>query len=321
MDDVITFTRNLGYQFDYAMSATFTSHDGIMDAEKMVEQRWDEDKKDPNVHYPKFQNLRGLYMDLCNPTTGKPLIEAIIPVPGDSGRQQLMFVNKDDNGEYLSRIKAETAGWWWNRMRTDRGFTDACARKFMRCFTTESRFTAEHCTVDPDTWIVTNSMGSTKKSFAELVEADLSDVEEDEVVKDAPIVIDGSAKEELQRTMKYNENFEFNKGGGGASRASTFAGSVGNSTNRSVNSKRMAVQKTVNKELEKENREMQKQMEEKEEKMAQLQARIREMEAMAASQPTGSNMQGSPHLSGGSAAGVTPGDQNAGQSGCAAEQG
>ena len=222
-------------------------------------------------------------MDLVNPVTGKPLVESLILSSDDIGKPQIMYVDKGDNGEYLSRIEEDPAGFWWNYLREVKGMTEGCVRSFMDSFAVEPRISATSSTMDQDTWIVTNALGERTTTFGDLVDADLSDVEESDVGTDA-VAFEGLAKDQLMKTMNFKENFDFGEGDD-ASRATGFEGSIGNSTNRSVNSKRMDIQKTVNKELQAKNSELEKGKVTMEEEMTRLQNRIRAMEALVLAQP------------------------------------
>jgi hypothetical protein len=170
----------------------------------------------------------------------------------------------------------------------------------MDSFAVEPRISALSSTMDHDTWIVANGLGEQTTSFGNMVNADLSNVEESEVGTEA-VAFEDSAKDQLMKTMNFKENFEFGKGDD-ASRATGFESSIGNSTNRSVNSKRMDIQKTVNKELQAKNLELEKGKASMEEEMIRLKNRIRAMVALASAQPSQAVLQVTPHLSRGSAA-------------------
>ncbi len=50
---------------------------------------------------PKFITLCQMFMDLKNPGTDKPLIEAIIPIPSCPGKCQIMFRDIDKNADCI----------------------------------------------------------------------------------------------------------------------------------------------------------------------------------------------------------------------------
>ena len=131
----------------------------------------------------------------------------------------------------------------------------------------------------------------------------MSDIEEEEVITDG-ISFEGGAKAELLATMRVKDDLEFG-GGDAVSRASGFAGSEGNSTHRSTNSKRMAVAKEVNKQLQDKTTELEKENKKQKDEMLLMQERMRAMTANLANQP-GAGLQGTPHLSGSSAPGEPP---------------
>ena len=73
--------------------------------------------------------------------------------------------------------------------------------------------------------------------------------------------------------MRVKDDLEFG-GGNCVSRASDFAGSAGNSTNRSVNLKRMAVAREANKQLQDKYTKSEKKRVEHEEEMKIMQLRL-----------------------------------------------
>ena len=85
--------------------------------------------------------------------------------------------------------------------------------------------------------------------------------------------------------MRVKDDLEFG-GGDGVSRASGFAGSVGKSTNRSVNSKRMTVANEVNKQLQDKNSGLEKEYEKQKEEMIMMQERLQAIEAIFFNQPS-----------------------------------
>ena len=122
-----------------------------------------------------------------------------------------------------------------------------------------------HCTLDVDTWEIDNELGETRARFDEAIDKAMSDVEEADIVTDG-ILFDSGAKAELLATMRVKDDLEFGDGDC-VSRASDFAGSVGNSTNRSVNLKRMVATKEANKQLQDNYTESEKKCVEQEEEM------------------------------------------------------
>ena len=187
-------------------------------------------------------------------------------------------------------------------------------------FEVESHICAPPCSLDVDTWEIENKLKETRARFGEAMDKAMGDVEEAEIVTDG-ISFDGGAKAELLAIMRANDGLEFD-GGGGVSCASGFAGSVGNRniTNCSVNSKRMAVAKEANKQLQDKNSELVKERVEQEKKMKIMQERLRDMEANLTNQPS-AGLQGTPHLRGNSAPGETPPHQREDEVHCGAGEG
>ena len=251
----------------------------------------------------KFQCLRNLFMDLVNPVTKKHLLEAIIPVPSKPGRIQLMFLPKGNNEELISKITVHLAGFWWEYMRLVLGFTVNCAKSDMDSFEVESRMGAPHCSLDVDTWEIENELKETRARFGEAMDEAMSDVKEAEIVTHG-ISFNGGAKAELLATMRVKDDIEFG-GGDCVSCASDVTGSVGYSTNRSVNSKRMAVAKETNKQLQDKYTESEKTGVEQEEEMKIMQERLQSMKASITNQSS-AGLQGTPHLSGSSTPGEIP---------------
>ena len=124
-----------------------------------------------------------------------------------------------------------------------------------------------------------------------------------EIVTDDTL-FDSGAKAELLATMRVKDDLEFG-GGDCVSRAYDFVGSAGNSTHRSVNSKRMAVAKEANKQLQDKNSELEKEREKQKEEMNIMQERLQAMEANLTNQPS-AGLQGTPHLRESSASGEPP---------------
>ena len=115
--------------------------------------------------------------------------------------------------------------------------TEGCVKSFMDIFSVEPRLSVASSTMDQDIWIATTTLGKRIMTFGDMVDMDLSEVEESGMGVDG-VAFEGSAKEQLMNTMNFKENFEFGEGED-ALRATRFEGSIGNSTNRSVNLKRM----------------------------------------------------------------------------------
>ena len=132
---------------------------------------------------------------------------------------------------------------------------EGCISSIIDGFELEARLSVTCCTLDPNTWIVTDENGTRRTTFADLVDGDLSDLDDDEAVQD-PLVMEGSVKKRLLETMNFKENFRFNEDGNAASRATNFSSSKGNSTNRSINTQRMALQNNIRKELQTKNSEI-----------------------------------------------------------------
>ena len=81
MTKVIQYNRNLYKHITYAMNVNFTTHSGILSLDKEIELRYTDGHR-PDT---KFSSLRQKYMELVNPVTNKPLVEAVIPCPEDPG--------------------------------------------------------------------------------------------------------------------------------------------------------------------------------------------------------------------------------------------
>ena len=162
------------------------------------------------------------------------------------------------------------------------------------------RCRAPHCTLNIQTWEVTDELEGRHTTFSEGIDDALSDLEEDEVGQES-IAFEGGAKEELLATMRVKDDLEFGKGDA-ASRASGFEGSVGNSTHASASSRRMAVEKEVNKMLQAKATALEKEAEKHKQEMKIMQERMRSMAAACANRSE-DGQQGTPHLSGSSAPG------------------
>jgi hypothetical protein len=199
---------------------------------------------------------------------------------------------------------------------------------------------------------VTRNRANFADTMGDLLE-DISSDEEDEVQKD-PLSIPEDARAELMKTMKSgNDDLTFGgsfNAGDAPSRKSNFSSSTGNTSHNKHTGARLAAETILNKELmskvetiektrEKERMEMEKErarlekirlseMEEwkkEQEKQKQAFAAEREawmlekraMETMVATQIR----HGSPPVSGGAAAGVTPSTQDLEPDGSAAAQG
>ena len=159
-----------------------------------------------------------------------------------------MVMPKGNNDKLIANIAVHPAGFWWEYMRLVLGFTESCAKSFMDSFEMGARLGASHCTLDMVTWEIDNELGEIRARFGEAMDEAMSNVEEEEIVTDG-ILFNSRSKAELLATMRVKDDLKFD-GGDGVSCASGFAGSVGNSTNRSVNSKRMVLVTEVNKQLQ-----------------------------------------------------------------------
>jgi hypothetical protein len=138
MTDIIKYNRNLYKQISYSVNVGYVNHLGIINPEKEVEVRYRDDRQPT----PKFSLLQMQYMELLNPVTGKPLVESIILCPGDVGKAQIMYMDKGDNREYLTRIKEDPVGFWWNFLRDVKGMTEGCVQSFIDSFAVERRILA-----------------------------------------------------------------------------------------------------------------------------------------------------------------------------------
>ena len=118
-------------------------------------------------------------------------------------------------------------------------FRRKLCQTFMDSFKMGARLGVSHCTLDVVTWEIDNELGEIRAQFGEAMNKAMSNVEEEEIGTGG-ILFKGGAKAELPATMRVKEDLEFG-GRNNVSCASGFAGLVENSTNRSVNLKRIAL--------------------------------------------------------------------------------
>ena len=110
--EVVAYQNEKVLHMRYAFSMSHESMVEIETLEKEVKFCY----VNGRVASPKFDTLRRLLMDLVNPETNSPLIEAVIPIPARPGRVQLMFRNKGMTRHYINLIKLNPSKWWWNYM-------------------------------------------------------------------------------------------------------------------------------------------------------------------------------------------------------------
>ena len=75
--DIIELQRNMSHHLRYAVAQNYEYHGEIATVDKLVEARY----VDGRVCSPKFISLRYCYMALENPSSGKPLLEGLVPIP------------------------------------------------------------------------------------------------------------------------------------------------------------------------------------------------------------------------------------------------
>jgi len=88
--------------------------------------------------------------------------------------------------------------------------TEGCISSIIDGFELKARLSVTCCALDPNTWIVTDENVTHRTTFTDLVDGDLSDLDDDEAVQD-PLVMEGSAEKRLLETMNFKENFRFNE--------------------------------------------------------------------------------------------------------------
>ena len=155
MEDIVEFAKNLCMYVPYCLTVRYTQMLGILTLKKLVEVKFADGKK---MGHRKCQCLQDLFMDLVNPNTEKPLLEAVIPVPSKPGCIQLMFLPKGKHDKLIAKMVVHPVGLWWEYMRLVLGFTDNCAKSFMNSFKIEARMGARHCILDVDTWEIHNEL-------------------------------------------------------------------------------------------------------------------------------------------------------------------
>ena len=103
--EVVAYQNEKVLHMRYAFTMSYESMEEIETLEKEVELCY----VDGRVASPKFVTLRRLFMNLANPETNAPLIEAVIPIPSRPGRVQLMFRDKGRTRHYINLIQLNPA--------------------------------------------------------------------------------------------------------------------------------------------------------------------------------------------------------------------
>ena len=157
-----------------------------------------------------------------------------------------MFFNKPGNAELICKIKKSPAAWWWHCLQHV-GLTKSTVQSLMDSFMSTQRLCAAQSTFNSETLEVTREDGNGNKDFAADMDDLLSDLSEEEGAQQS-MEFEG-AKEAMMETIREKEDLDFAQGGDDRSRATNFSSSTGNSTHNTNSSNRVAVQKTLNKQL------------------------------------------------------------------------